>query len=683
MKFIFKNGSTSNILRVLILDSTSTTGAGKTGLTEASSGLIIATIANNEATATVYTQAAGNVETITTLGTFSAPSANKARFKEVDATNLPGVYEIQIADARFAVASAKALVVMVLGVSGIVPCTLEIELITADLFDSVRLGLTALPNAAAEAAGGLYTRGTGAGQINQPANGMVDVNAIRHLGTAYATPTFAGVPEVDVTHWRNEAVPATLVTGTPKVDSSHWQGVAVATPSIPGVPEVDVTYSAGSLVTGGTPDVNVISLSAGALTSIAAGVWNALTSGMSTVGSIGKRIVDYLTGDIYARVGAPVGASISADIATVLAKLNNGTDGLGAIMTSVTNLTGNVTASLMTPKVYERPDTGSKTYRILLHLFDDIGNYEDPDTNLVTFTAQNDQGTDRSSNLSSVTRDAAGQYRVDYTVASTHAIEGVTFLAAWTEAAVAQGIGGSTHVVELTAQTFTSADRTKLDTLHDTRIPGVIQPQTGDSFARLGTPVGASISSDIAGIQSDTDNIQTRIPAALVSGRMASNAEVVGDKTGYALSSAGVQAIWDALTSALTTVGSIGKKLADWVVGTIDTYTGNTKQTGDAFARLGAPAGASIAADIADTATAAEVAVEVADALRTDSGAEVATPPAKDAPIAAQLQWLFQAMRNGGIETLTSRKTLNDAGTVTGTQSVSDANDQLTVGKAT
>jgi hypothetical protein len=31
------------------------------------------------------------------------------------------------------------------------------------------------------------------------------------------------------------------------------------------------------------------------------------------------------------------------------------------------------------------------------------------------------------------------------------------------------------------------------------------------------------------------------------------------DKTGYALSSAGVQAIWDALTSALTTVGSIGK----------------------------------------------------------------------------------------------------------------------------
>jgi hypothetical protein len=44
-------------------------------------------------------------------------------------------------------------------------------------------------------------------------------------------------------------------------------------------------------------------------------------------------------------------------------------------------------------------------------------------------------------------------------------------------------------------------------------------------------------------------------------------------KTGYALSAAGVQAIWDALTSALTTVGSIGKRIADFL-------------TGDAYVRL-------------------------------------------------------------------------------------------------
>lgn len=49
----------------------------------------------------------------------------------------------------------------------------------------------------------------------------------------------------------------------------------------------------------------------------AAQVWDYLSSAANTVGSLGKRIVDYLTGDVYARVGAPVGASISADIADI------------------------------------------------------------------------------------------------------------------------------------------------------------------------------------------------------------------------------------------------------------------------------------------------------------------------------------------------------------------------------
>lgn len=44
--------------------------------------------------------------------------------------------------------------------------------------DGVRMGMTALPNADAEAAGGLYTRGSGAGQINQSANGQVDTRTV-------------------------------------------------------------------------------------------------------------------------------------------------------------------------------------------------------------------------------------------------------------------------------------------------------------------------------------------------------------------------------------------------------------------------------------------------------------------------------------------------------------------------
>jgi hypothetical protein len=55
--------------------------------------------------------------------------------------------------------------------------------VVVDWSDTVRMGLTALPNAAAEAAGGLFTRGTGAGQINQDANGRVDVSLKAILGT--------------------------------------------------------------------------------------------------------------------------------------------------------------------------------------------------------------------------------------------------------------------------------------------------------------------------------------------------------------------------------------------------------------------------------------------------------------------------------------------------------------------
>lgn len=93
----------------------SDTGQGLTGLSSTSTGLIISTITDNEAAATTYTQAGSTIETITTLGTYAAPTATKCRFKEVDSTNHPGVYEFQFADARWQVASAKTLRVSVTG----------------------------------------------------------------------------------------------------------------------------------------------------------------------------------------------------------------------------------------------------------------------------------------------------------------------------------------------------------------------------------------------------------------------------------------------------------------------------------------------------------------------------------------------------------------------------------------
>lgn len=82
--------------------------------------------------------------------------------------------------------------------TGAVPQTVNILTTAADPSDTVRFGLTALPNAAAEAAGGLFTRGSGAGQITQDANGRVNINAVALLGTAWLTPAVAGTPDVTV-----------------------------------------------------------------------------------------------------------------------------------------------------------------------------------------------------------------------------------------------------------------------------------------------------------------------------------------------------------------------------------------------------------------------------------------------------------------------------------------------------
>lgn len=95
-----------------------------------------------------------------------------------------------------------------------------------------------------------------------------------------------------------------------------------------------------------------------------------------------------------------------------------------------------------------------------------------------------------------------------------------------------------------------------------------------------------------------------------VSGSVASvtNAVTVGtnnDKTGYRLSSVGVQDIWDALTGALATASSIGKLLVDNVNAPISSrldsgsYTAPDNATiGTIDAKLGVPA-ANVSADIA------------------------------------------------------------------------------------
>lgn len=167
MSRIIKKGATSQSVYFEILDSTSTTGGRKTGL------------AYNTASLTAYYARNGGSATAITLATLAAANSaySSGGFKEVDATNMPGVYRLDLPNAAVA-SGADSVAVTLRGATGMVQASIDIQLTAVDLQDAVRGGMTALPNANAEAAGGLYTRGTGAGQIAQNANGQIDARTV-------------------------------------------------------------------------------------------------------------------------------------------------------------------------------------------------------------------------------------------------------------------------------------------------------------------------------------------------------------------------------------------------------------------------------------------------------------------------------------------------------------------------
>lgn len=81
-------------------------------------------------------------------------------------------------------------------------------------YDTTRgLAGTALPAAAAEASGGLYTRGTGAGQINQDGNGRIDTNVAAISTDTTAADNLEAACDGNTYNVGGGAVVAASVTG--------------------------------------------------------------------------------------------------------------------------------------------------------------------------------------------------------------------------------------------------------------------------------------------------------------------------------------------------------------------------------------------------------------------------------------------------------------------------------------
>ena len=251
---------------------------------------------------------------------------------------------------------------------------------------------TALPDAAAEAAGGLFTRGSGAGQINQPANGQVDANLVKLIGSA---PTEGGAGR--------------LAAALTKL-------LDVAAPG---------------------PTMNTLALEA-TLTAMKGVDWSAETLKA-----------------LYERLGAPAGASMSADIAAV--KTDTG---------AITNLTNNTRVTATVPDELQIPTAASNTQIIHLLLYDEAGNMEAPDS-APTVALANGAGTDRAARLDSTTMAlvGTGHYKVVYTNTSTDDNEQLLWTFTVIEGGLTRTFMRQMQLVDIVAADFTADDRTKLNAL--------------------------------------------------------------------------------------------------------------------------------------------------------------------------------------------------------------------------
>ena len=111
-------GSLNRICHVFIADSTSASGAGKTGLAFGDVTGYYMRPDKNAATAMTMMD-------ITTLGTYAPDTSAKCAFKEVDSTNMPGTYEVQLPDNVIAQGADNAVVM--LRATGAVPAVIVID----------------------------------------------------------------------------------------------------------------------------------------------------------------------------------------------------------------------------------------------------------------------------------------------------------------------------------------------------------------------------------------------------------------------------------------------------------------------------------------------------------------------------------------------------------------------------
>jgi hypothetical protein len=216
---------------------------------------------------------------------------------------MPGVYRLDIPNV---VIDTAGMVTMYLrGATNMAPVVLELEVVAIDIYDTVRLGLTAIPNVATGVAGALITSGTGTAQLSV-ASGLVTLAAVTHTG--------ATIPTV------------TTVSNRVSANTDQWNAVAVT-----GMPMPTYVQPSGYLAA-------TFPLTVASTTNITAGT-------IATVSGNVNGNVSGSVGSVTGAVGSVTG-NVSGSVASVVGAVGSVTGAVGSVTSAVT--VGTINANVIT-----------------------------------------------------------------------------------------------------------------------------------------------------------------------------------------------------------------------------------------------------------------------------------------------------------------------------------------------
>lgn len=481
MKLSILAGATSQSVNIFIRDSSSTTGAGLAGLVFNTSSLIAYyTFAGANATATAIT-----------LATLAAVNSaySSGGFKEIDATNMKGLYRLDIPNAALATSKGRSVVIMLSGATNMAPLPLEIELTGWDNQDAVHGGLSALPNTAVTTNASLLTSGTGTDQVSVSA------------GKILLQATQSGVTIPTVTTVTNQLTGAAVATAI-------WQDTTAG--DFTTASSIGKSLYTSGVVPGGSGGILISGSNAGTTTLAALTVTGATTH----------------TGGMIINAGATITGSANGVGLTIA---GGGTSGAGLVVNSTSG-----DAVQLTP-------TAGHGINIAANGTSKHGIF----------------ATGGTAGTSDGIKAAAGSGGVD----------------------IRGNITGNLVGTVSTLTTYTGNT-----------------PQTGDAFARLGAPAGASTAADIAAAKVDTAAIKTKtdfLPSAtagasggvFIAGTNAATTITTGLTTTFTGNLTGsVASVTGAVGSVTGAVGSVTGNVGGNVVGSVASVTARVTANVDQIA---------------------------------------------------------------------------------------------------